>query len=101
MRRDDVRGDPPDRHEDVEPVVRGDLVRVAHDLSGVLDGAVYRIICRDDGSGDAETASPDRRDGLGLRIMTAAVRQLDGSLVSAPSEHGFTSLLEFPVRADR
>ena len=71
------------------------------DLSGVLDGAAYRITCRDDGSGNIEAASPDRRDGLGLRIMTAAVRQLDGSLVGAPSENGFMSLLEFPVRADR
>ena len=35
MRRDDVRGDPPGRHEDVEPVVRGDLV--GRDVEGALD----------------------------------------------------------------
>ena len=58
MRRDDVRGDPPGRHEDVEPVVRGDLVRVAHDLSGVLDHGVAAVESALRGQGaDAGAAS--------------------------------------------
>lgn len=68
----------------------------------VLDGrhggaGTYRITCRDDGGVVSTSALPSKREGLGLKIMAAAVRQLDGTLISEPTPEGFSSVLEFPV----
>lgn len=68
----------------------------------VLDGrhggaGTYRITCRDDGGVASASALPNKREGLGLKIMAAAVRQLDGTLISEPTPEGFSSVLEFPV----
>ena len=69
------------------------------ELTGRLDDGVYRIACRDDGHAHAGSDLPpqSKRDGLGMKIMAAAVRQLDGTLVGAPTIDGYASLLEFPA----
>lgn len=66
-------------------------------LEGRLDEDAYRISCRDNGRPPTDAVPATKREGLGLRIMDAAVRQLDGSLVSAPEPEGFASLLTFPT----
>ena len=71
------------------------------ELTGDLDDRTYRIICRDDGRVDPEPAAPNKREGLGLKVMATAVRQLDGTLVVEPTADGYVSRLEFPaVRSD-
>jgi len=59
--------------------------------------ASYRITCRDNGAAADTAAAPGKREGLGLKIMTAAVRQLNGTLVSDALPDGFSSILQFPI----
>lgn len=67
------------------------------ELTGQLDDSTYRIACRDNGHADPDAVPRTKREGLGLKIMAAAVRQLDGTLVNAPTIDGYASLLEFPA----
>lgn len=64
-------------------------------LAGERDGGVYRVSCADDGKGVAATNLPS--SGLGLRIMTAAVRQVAGTLESSLADGGYRSVVTFPV----
>lgn len=64
-------------------------------LSGQLDGETYRLACEDDGAGPAEKILPG--SGLGLRIMTAAVRQVAGAIESGAVAGGYRSVVTFPV----
>ncbi|HZF43461.1 MAG TPA: histidine kinase dimerization/phosphoacceptor domain -containing protein [Sphingomonadaceae bacterium] len=70
--------------------------RIVLNGSRTQDGA-YRITCRDNGTPDKTGVPPGKREGLGLKIMAAAVRQLNGTLVSEALPEGFSSVLEFPI----
>lgn len=64
-------------------------------LTGQRDGGLYRLVCEDDGKGAAELALS--ASGLGLRIMTAAVRQVAGVLESGSTSSGYRTVVNFPV----
>lgn len=69
-------------------------------LAGSLDAdGAYRIACSDDG-GKADAVpslDPQRRIGLGLRVMQAAIRKVDGTLTGGPVPGGYRSVLGFPA----
>jgi two-component sensor histidine kinase len=62
------------------------------------DGA-YAIACSDDGCRVVATPSPGTpsRAGLGLRVMQAAIRKVNGTLTGGPVPNGYHSLLSFPA----
>lgn len=64
-------------------------------LTGTRDDRWYRLSCVDDGKGTSEPDLPS--SGLGLRIMTASVRQVAGVLESGPADGGYRSLVCFPI----
>lgn len=64
-------------------------------LAGRLGDGVYRLSCEDDGAGAADATLPG--SGLGMRIMTAAVRQVAGVLESGPVDGGYRSVVTFPL----
>lgn len=64
-------------------------------LTGRRGEGVYRLSCEDDGTGAADSALPG--SGLGLRIMSAAVRQVAGVLDSGPVAGGYRSVVTFPL----
>jgi len=67
------------------------------ELTGEHDGTGnYRIECRDDGGSFTPAASAPR-DGLGLKIMTASIRQLNGTIVGERSDDGYSSRVTFPA----
>ena len=65
----------------------------AHDDTGN-----YQIECRDDGPATTPAVSTPR-DGLGLKIMTASIRQLNGAIVGEQSASGYCSRVTFPAPA--
>ncbi|QYE34047.1 GAF domain-containing protein [Polymorphobacter sp. PAMC 29334] len=68
-------------------------------LTGSADGnGNYDIACSDDGCRAVEiisTTTPTRI-GLGLRVMQAAIRKVNGTLTGGPVSGGYRSLLSFP-----
>ena len=61
-------------------------------------GTGYRLVCSDDAQpADGEPASPGGRVGLGLKILTASVRQLGGTMVATQDDHGYSTRLEFEL----
>ncbi|TRW17911.1 sensor histidine kinase [Glacieibacterium frigidum] len=64
-------------------------------LTGQREGGMYRLMCEDHGKGPDEATLPG--NGLGLRIMTAAVRQVAGVLESGPTSGGYRSVVTFPI----
>lgn len=72
-------------------------------LTGAARGdGGYVLTCDDDGTKLALVAAasdPNVRVGLGLRIMRAAVRTLDGTLAGGTVAGGYRSVLDFPAIA--
>lgn len=68
-------------------------------LSGKRMGeAGYRLLCSDDAqSGEVKTVAPSDRVGLGLKILSASVRQLDGTMTATRDEYGYSTRLDFNV----
>lgn len=65
----------------------------------VGEDGTYAIACSDDGLRVAEAPSPvtPARVGLGLRVMQAAIRKVNGTLTGGPVAGGYRSLLSFPA----
>lgn len=59
--------------------------------------ASYRITVQDDGTAPPKPATPAKRVGLGLAIITASVRQLNGSISSSMTPTGYRTALEFDL----
>ena len=57
----------------------------------------YRITVQDDGTNPPEPKSRDKRDGLGLAIIQASVRQLNGSIDSTMTASGYRTVFEFGI----
>ncbi len=70
-------------------------------LSGErVSGTGYRLICRDDAPpGAGEAVVPNGRVGLGLRILTASVRQLGGTMTATTDDAGYSTRLDFNLSA--
>ena len=68
-------------------------------LSGErVGGTDYRLICSDDAQPSANvTVAPDKRGGLGLKILTASVRQLGGTMIAKQDDNGYSTRLDFPL----
>lgn len=71
-------------------------------LRGERVGATgYRLVCSDDAKPGAdepaESASPGGRQGLGLKILKASVRQLGGTMSATKDEHGYSTRLDFDL----
>ena len=55
----------------------------------------YRIVCRDDAEpSEAGIAVVNKRIGLGLKILNASVRQLNGTMTATRDEQGYSTLLD-------
>ena len=68
-------------------------------LSGerVSEGG-YRLVCSDDAQpGDVETVAPSGRIGLGLKILTASVRKLGGTMIATRDNKGYSTQLDFDL----
>lgn len=68
-------------------------------LSGerVSEGG-YRLVCSDDAQpGEVETVAPGGRIGLGLKILTASVRQLGGTMIATRDDKGYSTRLDFDL----
>lgn len=65
----------------------------------VGEDGTYAIACNDDGLRVAEAPAPatPARVGLGLRVMQAAIRKVNGTLTGGPVAGGYRSLLSFPA----
>ena len=58
----------------------------------------YRLVCRDDAQpGEERPVAPGGRVGLGLKILTASVRQLGGTMVATRDDQGYSTRLEFEL----
>lgn len=59
----------------------------------------YHIACSDDGRKPAAelSAAPPTRIGLGLRVMQAAIRKVNGTLTGGPVSGGYRSVLALPA----
>lgn len=68
-------------------------------LSGERVGAAdYRLTCSDDAQpSESATATLDKRGGLGLKILSASVRQLGGTMVARQDDNGYSTRLGFPL----
>jgi len=66
-------------------------------LSGErVSEASYRLVCSDDAqSSEVETVAPSGRVGLGLKILTASVRQLGGTMIATTDDKGYSTRLDF------
>ena len=66
-------------------------------LSGErVSEAGYRLVCSDDAqSSEVETVAPSGRVGLGLKILTASVRQLGGTMIATTDDKGYSTRLDF------
>ncbi|MEO6380658.1 MAG: hypothetical protein ABIO35_01295 [Nitrobacter sp.] len=61
--------------------------------------AGYRLVCSDDAEpGEVETVAPSGRIGLGLKILTASVRQLGGTMIATRDGKGYSTRLDFELR---
>lgn len=58
-----------------------------------IDGGSYRITCSDNGTGESVEAEPNRRSGLGLSIIRAAVAQLGGTIESENGASGYRTTI--------
>ncbi len=65
-------------------------------MTGKREGkAGYRLVCSDDAQpSEAEQTSPSGRVGLGLKILTASVRQLGGTMTATHTDAGYSTRLE-------
>ena len=62
--------------------------------------AGYRLVCSDDARpGEVENAAPSERVGLGLKILTASVRQLGGTMTATSDDKGYSTQLDFDLPA--
>ena len=70
-------------------------------LRGVRVGETgYRLVCSDDAQpGAVETVAPGSRSGLGLKILTASVRQLGGTMIATSDDQGYSTQLDFELPA--
>jgi len=70
-------------------------------LSGErVSEAGYRLVCSDDAQlGEVETVAPSGRIGLGLKILTASVRQLGGTMTATRDDKGYSTRLDFDLPA--
>jgi two-component sensor histidine kinase len=63
----------------------------------------YRITCDDDGQAShdlaGQLASNDKRDGLGLEIIDASVKQLNGNMTISMTDTGYQTTFEFTPSA--
>ena len=67
-------------------------------LTGELTSdSLYRITVQDNGTAPAQPKPLVKRDGLGLAIIKASVRQLNGSVNSVMTPEGYRTVLEFEV----
>ena len=68
-------------------------------LSGErVSEAGYRLVCSDDAQpGEVETVAPSGRVGLGLKILTASVRQLGGTMIATRDDTGYSTRLDFDL----
>ena len=68
-------------------------------LSGERVGETgYQVVCRDDAQpGGVEPPAPGGRVGLGLKILTASVRQLGGTMIATRDDQGYSTRLEFEL----
>jgi len=68
-------------------------------LSGErVSEAGYRLVCSDDAQpGEVETVAPSGRIGLGLKILTASVRQLGGTMIATRDDKGYSTRLDFEL----
>ncbi|MCY7397617.1 MAG: GAF domain-containing protein [Sphingomonas bacterium] len=68
-------------------------------LSGErVSEAGYRLVCSDDAQpSEVETVAPGRRIGLGLKILTASVRQLGGTMIATRDDTGYSTRLDFDL----
>jgi len=68
-------------------------------LSGErVSEAGYWLVCSDDAQpGEVETVAPSGRIGLGLKILTASVRQLGGTMIATRDDKGYSTRLDFDL----
>ena len=68
-------------------------------LSGERVSATgYRLVCSDDaGPGQDNPGAPGGRVGLGLKILTASVRQLGGKMTATRDDNGYSTRLDFDL----
>lgn len=68
-------------------------------LSGErVSEAGYRLLCSDDAQpGEVEPGVPSGRIGLGLKILTASVRQLGGTMIATRDDKGYSTRLDFDL----
>lgn len=60
--------------------------------------AGYRLVCSDNaGPGQDDPVEPGDRVGLGLKILTASVRQLGGTMIAKRDDHGYSTRLDFDL----
>ena len=60
----------------------------------------YRLVCSDDAEQrEAEAIDPNRRVGLGLKILKASVRQLGGTMTATDVKGGYSTRLDFFLSA--
>ncbi|MEO5809896.1 MAG: histidine kinase dimerization/phosphoacceptor domain -containing protein [Sphingomicrobium sp.] len=60
-------------------------------------GGAYHLTCRDDGAGSREPRDADRRQGLGLAIIGASVRQLGGTMSAGEGESGYRTEIDIQL----
>lgn len=69
-----------------------------------LAGRLYQVTCEDDGDGSAQASNVSAREGLGLAIIEASVRQLNGTIERNAADGGYRSriacLLSSPAHRD-
>lgn len=63
-------------------------------------GRAYNLECRDDAKSPKMEVLPGRREGLGLRILNASVRQLGGTMNATRDESGYRTRLDFRFAGD-
>ncbi len=62
--------------------------------------AGYRLVCSDDARPETvETVAPGGRAGLGLRILTASVQRLGGTMIATRDATGYSTRLDFDLPA--
>ncbi|WP_411286910.1 histidine kinase dimerization/phosphoacceptor domain -containing protein [Phenylobacterium sp.] len=68
-------------------------------LSGKRVGeAGYRLVCSDDAQpGEVKTVAPSGRVGLGLKILTASVQRLGGTMMATSHENGYSTRLDLDL----